>query len=107
MSLQVWLPLNGSMEQQGLSGITMTGSPVWDNAGTIGQCAIFSGAVANAIYNNTTDFNYTDNFSWAVWVNTNYTGTTAQYVFTQGRADAGGYGYGLQCTSTTNCSCRF
>ena len=108
MSLQVWLPLNGSIVQQGLSEIVMNcSSPSWDNVGKIGKCANFTGDVTNTIYNNTTDFNYIDNFSWAIWINTNFTSGTAQYAFTNGRADMGGYGYGLQCTSTTNCSCRF
>ena len=68
---------------------------------------IFNGVVNNAIINSTTDLNYTDNFSWACWVKTNYTGTTAQYAWTVGRADAGGYGYGLRCASTTTCDIRF
>lgn len=107
MSLQVWLPLNGSNSQQGLSSITMSGSPNSWSDGKIGKCASFNGSTSNVIYNNTTDFNYTDNFSWCVWVNTNYTGSTAQYVFTNGRADAGGYGYGLQCTSASSCTVRY
>lgn len=108
MSLQVWLPLNGDITQQGLSSITMSGSPnSWGTTGKIGKCATFAGSTSNVIYNNTTDFNYTDNFSWAIWVNTNYTGTAAQYIFTNGRADAGGYGYGLQNSSTTICTIRF
>ena len=107
MGLQVWLPLNGNTNQQGLSSITMTGSPNSWVDGKIGKCAHFTGSVSNVIYNNTTDFNYTDDFSWTIWVKTNYTGSNAQYVFTNGRADAGGYGYGLQCISASNCSCRF
>lgn len=107
MGLQVWLPLSGNTKQYGLSNITMIGSPSnWVN-GKIGQCAHFDGNISNVIYNNTTDFNYTDNFSWAVWIKTNFTGTTAQYAFTNGRADAGGYGYGIQCVSSANCYVRF
>jgi hypothetical protein len=52
-------------------------------------------------------YNFTDKFSWSIWIKTNYTGTTAQYVFTVGRADAGGYGYGLQCTSASACNVRY
>ena len=107
MSLQVWLPLNGTTENQGLSNIQMLGSPnSWSTNGKIGKCANFSGNLAKVIYNNTTEFNYTDNFSWALWVNTNYPSATA-YIFTNGRADAGGYGYGLQNNSTTTCFARF
>lgn len=107
MALRVWLPLNGSVENKGISDTTMSGSPAsWGN-GKIGKCATFTGNVGNVIYNNTTDYNYTDKFSWAVWINTNYTGTTSQFAFTNGRADAGGYGYGLQCSNTTTCNIRF
>ena len=44
MSLQVWLPLNGNLENQGLSKITMTnsGAAVNDN-GKIGKCYQFDG----------------------------------------------------------------
>ncbi|MBQ0112771.1 MAG: LamG domain-containing protein [Bacteroidales bacterium] len=108
MSLQVWLPLNGDIRNQGLSNITMLGSPnAWDSAGKMGKCALFNGNVGNVIYYNATDFNYIDNFSWAVWVKTKYTGTAAQYIFTNGRADAGAFGYGLQCSSSTSCTVRF
>lgn len=107
MSLQVWLPLTKDLRQQGLSNISVTGSPAsWGN-GKLGKCATWNGAVANIIYNNTTDFNYTENFSVAMWINPVYTGSTAQYVFTVGRADAGGYGYGLQITSATQATFRF
>lgn len=67
----------------------------------------YSGNVNNAHYNNTTELNYTDNFSWSIWVKTNFTGSITQYIFTVGRADAGGYGYGLQCASTTSCTVRY
>ena len=67
----------------------------------------FSGNVAHRIYCNTTNFNYTDNFSYALWCRANYTGTAAQYLFTVGRADAGGYGYGIQNDSSTNLVMRF
>lgn len=108
MALQVWLPLNGNINNQGLSGITMTGSPnSWGSNGKIGKCATFTGSTSNVIYNNTTDFNYTDNFSYCMWINHNYTGTATQFVFTNGRADAGGYGYGIQIVNTSNIKCWF
>lgn len=107
MALQVWLPLTKDTRQQGLSNITVIGSPASWGTGKLGKCATWNGAVANIIYNNTTDFNYTENFSVAMWINPIYTGSTAQYVFTVGRADAGGYGYGLQITSATQATFRF
>ena len=107
MALQVWLPLNGNTDQQGASGITVTGSPNSWADGKIGKCARFAGNTANVIYNNTTDFNYTDNFSFALWIKPNFTSGAGQYAFTVGRADAGGYGYGLQCNSATTMGVRF
>ena len=108
MSLRVWLPLNGNLENKGISDIEMIGAPAsWDTNGKIGKCATFTGSTNNVIYNNTTDYNYTDNFSWAIWIKTNFTGTATQFIFTNGRADAGGHGYGLRCTSATVCNCYF
>ena len=107
MALQVWLPLNGDTRQQGLSNITITGSPnAWNN-GKIGKCAYWNGEVANVLYNNTTDLNYTDNFSVTFWANPVYTGSTAQYAWTVGRADYGEYGYGFQIISATTARFRF
>ena len=43
MALQVWLPLNGKIENQGISGATPSGSPAsWGN-GPIGKCGVFTG----------------------------------------------------------------
>lgn len=107
MSLQVWLPLNGDTTQQGLISCTMTGSPnAWQN-GKIGKCAYWNGNVGNVVSYNTTVLNYTDNFSVAFWAKPIYTGSTAQYAFTMGRADAGSYGYGFNITSSTNATFRF
>lgn len=108
MSLQVWLPLNGNSTNQGLSARVMTGSPAsWEN-GKIGKCATFSGSTSNVIYNNTTDFNYTDNFSFCMWIKHNYSSSAGvQYLFTNGRTDAGGYGYGIGITGDSAIVCRF
>ena len=107
MSLQVWLPLNGNTTNQGLSGISLAGSPASWSTGKIGKCATFSGSVSNVIYNNTTQFNYKDSFSYCLWIKQNYTGTTAQFAFTVGRADAGGYGYGVQIINASTIRCWF
>ena len=44
MSLQVWLPLNGNLDNQGLSEVTVTnnGATV-DSNGKIGSCYLFNG----------------------------------------------------------------
>lgn len=106
MALQLWLPLNGDTRQQGLNGATISGAPSsWGN-GNMGKCATFAG---NAVIKTASvhDFDYLDNFSWAVWLNTNYTGTTSQYVFTVGRADSTTFGYALEVRSMTQCRAWF
>lgn len=39
MSLKVWLPLNGTLNNLGTSNITFTGNPVWRSPGKIGNSA--------------------------------------------------------------------
>ena len=108
MSLRVWLPLNGNTNNQGLSSITISGSPnSYIATGKIGKCASFAGNTANIIYYNTSEFNYTDNFSYCVWINQNFTGTSQQWAFANGRADYGSYGYGIKINSATDISCFF
>ena len=44
MSLRVWLPLNGNINNQGLADVTVTlNGPVVDNNGKIGKCYNFDG----------------------------------------------------------------
>lgn len=99
MSLKVWLPLNGNTNNQGLSTISMSGSVYSWSSGKIGTGAYFSGSSSSAtkyLYNNSTEFNYTtQDFSWMCWVKLTPTIYTTSYIFTVGRADAGGYGYGF------------
>lgn len=107
MGLQVWLSLNGTTRNQGLGGHSMSGSPAsWSN-GKMGSCATFTGSTSNVVYNNTSDLNYTDNFSFCLWLNHNYSGTTPQYAFTVGRADYGGYGYGVNPINTSQIQIHF
>ena len=102
MSLQLWLPLNGDYENQGLSDIEMTcAAPLWSDAGKIGKCANFNASYNNIIYTNTKKFNYTDNFSFSLWLYHTGIGSTQTYAFTVGRADMGGYGYGIRIVSST------
>ena len=78
-----------------------------DGSPRYNSCFSFNGSTANIIYRNETTFNYTDNFSYALWVKANYTGTTAQFIFTNGRADAGGFGYGIQNSGVTALNLRY
>lgn len=62
MSLQVWLPLNGSLKNQGLNNITVTNNGATiNNSGKIGQCYQFGTAAsditlsANAMTSMTTE----------------------------------------------------
>jgi hypothetical protein len=74
-------------------------TPSWSDAGKIGKCASFSGLAENVIYNNSTVLNYTDNFSFALWVY--HSGVNNQFAFSVGRADMGGHGYGISSVSST------
>ena len=104
MSLQLWLPLNGNLNNNGLSGISVEGSPSsWSTDGKLGKCATFNGSTSYILYNSTTSFNYTDNFSFCMWLNHKYNSSAGgqQYVFTVGRADMGGYGYSVKSLSAS------
>ena len=117
-----WIPntSSGLYKSLGLDKQKVTDSSGYDRHGDIVGTAQFStdtarytnsyvmdGLVANRIEYNNTTFNYTDNFSWVMWVKSNHTGDVSQYVFTSGRADAGGYGFGLQNSDDTGLNCRF
>lgn len=104
MSLQLWLPLNGTNKQQGVSGRKFLGSPASWGGNTY---ATFSGSTSSVVYANYADWNYTDEFSFCFWICPNYTGSTSQYVFTCGRADYGGYGYGCEVISASAIRVRF
>lgn len=108
MALQVWLPLNGSIENQGLLGVNMNGGPASWASGKMGNCAVFSGS--QLIYTDTTNaLDYLDDFTWCCWVNLK-SGTSAayeKYIFTVGRADYGSYGYGANYTGDTTIYIHF
>lgn len=66
MSLMVWLPLNGDVKNQGLSGISLSSNstPVYDNNGKIGKCYSTSTFLYNDNYTELSD----GIFSVAYWV---------------------------------------
>lgn len=102
MALQVWLPLNGSIENQGLLGVNMNGGPASWASGKMGNCAVFSGS--QLIYtDNTNALDYLDDFTWCCWVNLKSGTSTSydHYIFTVGRVDYGSYGYGANYTGDT------
>ena len=77
MSLQIWLPLNGNLNNQGLSKINITNNgAIIDDNGKIGKCYAFN-TVGNYIQTNYNFYPGTNDFSIACWFylteNTNQT----------------------------------
>ena len=64
MSLQVWLPLNGNLNNQGLSEVTSTGGTV-NNTGILGKCYACTSSSYITIQNLVTD-KY--DFSFSFWM---------------------------------------
>lgn len=68
MSLQMWLPLNGDLHNQGLSNFNIvTNNVTFVNTGKIGQCASFNGSNSYIYINN---INLGNNWSYGCWINT-------------------------------------
>lgn len=67
MALQVWLPLNGNLDNQGLSSVTVTnnGATV-NNAGKIGKCYSFTEAQYTEL--NNVPFSKLGNCSVCFWI---------------------------------------
>lgn len=107
MGLQIWLPLDGNINNQGLSDIKIHGAPTSWQEGKIGKCAKFNGDYKIILTETTHEFDYTNNFSWACWVLPVYSGTAQQYIFSVGRADYGSYGYGARLASATQINIRY
>lgn len=70
MSLQVWLPLNGDLHNQGLSNYNISmlkGSAIFDNNGKIGKCFHANGVNTIKIENIIPDFYSYSGYSLCVW----------------------------------------
>ena len=70
MSLQVWLPLDGNLDNLGLRGdivVSNTGATVNDS-GKIGKCYYFNGSSQYLQLNKSLTDLYTKDFSWAIWL---------------------------------------
>ena len=69
MALQVWLPLNGNIENKGLSDISVTnvGATV-NSGGKIGKCYYFNGSSQYLQFDKSLPNLYCEDFSWALWV---------------------------------------
>ena len=70
MSLQVWLPLNGNIKNQGLSNYTIDavrGSIVYNDSGKIGKCFYAHGVNTLRINNIIPDFYNYSSYSLCAW----------------------------------------
>lgn len=72
MSLQVWLPLNGDLRNQGLSDIQVTTPTVatFDNTGKIGKCLLYNDKVSIPATQVASIFN-NEHMSITFWYNNN------------------------------------
>lgn len=103
MALQVWLPLNGNVNNQGLepSSFIKRGSLDWSKGKVTEKCfgnssQTTSSTATDCIYTTTTH-KWTKNFSVAFWVSLPpYDPAYPGFIFTEGRADAGDYGFGAR-----------
>ena len=113
MALQVWLPLNGNLNNQGLepSSFIKRGSKDWSKGKVTEKCfgnssQTTSSTATDCIYTVTTH-KWTKNFSVAFWASLPpYDPAYPGYIFTEGRADAGDYGFGARMYSS-GVSCCF
>ena len=82
MALRVWLPLNGNLENKGLSNtkfINKNDAATVENAGKIGKCYSFNATdTSNCIY--TTDFNLNTNFTMCLWAKPTGLNSNAQWL---------------------------
>lgn len=71
MSLRLWLPLNGNLDNQGLSdtAVTNSGTTV-GNVGKLGKCCAFDGSKSTYLRFNDPFTSATTEFSIAMWVRT-------------------------------------
>lgn len=79
----------------------------WDSKGKLGKCGVWNGSTSNYLHIATTEYNYTDNFSWCGWFYNSNTSTNTSYAFTNGRADANGWGYGLEVSNNGRYDLKF
>ena len=89
MSLRVWLPLNGNLNNQGLSDITVTnnGATV-DNNGKIGKCYSFGTSSSYLTLSNDTINKCTTECSLSFWLNITSWNTSYATYFQAGLGSA-------------------
>lgn len=91
MALQVWLPLDGNLNNQGLYNSTITNTATVDTSGKIGSCYAFNGSSSNKIVCTAPTINGNASIScWAYF--TAMPGSTAWYELVEiGSTSLGGY----------------
>ena len=95
MSLQVWLPLNGDLHNQGLNNIQPIGNGITlDNNGKIGKCYSFNGSNSISI-NKVVLPSQTPNWSFACWFLFTDTTVTSANCFFSERTGTTSTGYSI------------
>ena len=97
MSLRIWLPLNGSLENKGLDDITVTNNGATiDNNGKIGKCYSFNGSNSGInVTGNTIVSLSAGDFSIAFWIYNDDQGDRSIYLATITPTD---FGLGIEKT---------
>ena len=100
MSLQIWLPLNGNLDNQGLSNVTINnhGATV-DNNGKIGKCYSFN---VRSNYITIPSFSIPENFSICIWGKWNSLNNWSRLLDFGSLANGKGYGFLIANNSTTS-----
>lgn len=109
MSLQVWLPLNGNLENQGLNGMIFSyvnnnGALSINNNGKIGKCYERTASARNDLIRSSTTINLSNDISMACWAYVTETiGDTANGLVTNhSHADNTGVGITVKQISTAD-----
>ena len=104
MSLRVWLPLNGTLDNQGLDDIVVTNNGATiDNSGKIGKCYSFDGnddyisLTGNCLYNIIKGG--ASSFSISFWI---YQADSTRAIIFGDYGLAGGIGFNIELT-TSHC----
>ena len=102
MSLQVWLPLNGNLTQQGTSGITVVNNGATVNtSGKIGSCYAFNGSTSYIALSGSDLFKIftggTQQFSITMWV---FHADTTRAILFGDYATSGGIGFNIELSTS-------
>lgn len=80
MGLICWLPLMGTLENKGVSNVTITGTNITSNtSGKIGSCYSFNGSSSYIKLDQSFVTNSTTEFSYACWVKFNSTASACLF----------------------------